>query len=214
MKGASRFLGVFGVTVIAAVFGHELGHSVMAWAQGIPIVPTPAKAYILRAEVPWAAMVWISLGGVATSLLTGVGALIWYGRPRPAAADAVLAGVLVAPFGYSVRYLLLGRGHDGLEWQEAQSAIGLAPGGHAVDVAFLVLVILGLMAWIARRRASLRAAAFLQLGGLAVAGIFLLVGLQVANNAVFDSHFPRTRTVGVPPSLAAGSSLPARATAP
>ena len=43
-------------------------------------------------------------------------------------------------------HLKLARGENGLEWQEAQSALGLTPSGHAIDVLFLCLLLAGIAA--------------------------------------------------------------------
>lgn len=77
--------------------------------------------------------------------------MLWYRRHLQPEADAVLAGVLLIPGFYTVRFLLVGRGHDGLEWQEAQSALGINPSGHAIDIMFLVLSVAGCVAFAVRR---------------------------------------------------------------
>ena len=58
---------LFAAVCIGGVFLHELGHAVGGWLQGIAVVPTPAKEYILRAQVDWQEMTWIALGGVAAT---------------------------------------------------------------------------------------------------------------------------------------------------
>jgi uncharacterized membrane protein len=162
------------------------------------VVPTPAKEYVLRDEVEWAQETWMSLGGVAATVLLVVCAPIWYARhPRPA-ADAVLGVVLVPLFAYTIRFLLVGRGHDGTEWQAAQSALGATPSGHLVDILLLCLLLAGAAAWIIRRRSSLPSPAAARAAGLMLVGVVLLVVLQVANNALFDRCFPATQTANVP----------------
>jgi len=186
---------------VAGVYLHEIGHAVVAWAQGIPTVPTPAKEYILRGQVEWAQETWISLGGVAASALLVIGTVIWYLRRDRPAVGAVLAGVLVSPFAYTVRFLLVGRGHDSTEWQAAQAALGAAPAGHLVDLLFLCLLLAGAAAWIYRRRSSLRPRSVAGAFGLMAAGVVLVIALQVANNALFDPRFPATQTLNVPEGL-------------
>lgn len=83
------------------------------------MAPTPAKECILWTQVEWQEMTWIALGGVAATKLVVVGCIGWYLRQRNQMADVVLAGLLVPPFVYTVRFLLVGRGHDGVEWQAA-----------------------------------------------------------------------------------------------
>jgi len=179
-----------------------MGHAVLAWTQGIPAVPTPAKEYLLRDQVEWAQDIWISLGGVAATALLVVGTLVWYARrPRGPAADAVLAGVLAPVGAYSVRFLLVGRGHDATEWQAAQTALGAAPAGHLVDVVFLGLLLAGAVVWIVRRRSSLRPSSFARAASLMLLGIVVIVVLQIANNRLFDALFPNTQTVNMPAGL-------------
>jgi len=189
-----RYAGV----AIAAAFVHEIGHALFGWLQGIPILPTPAKEYILQPAVDWHQKIWISLGGVLATALLVWGTVIWYARKQHPPDDAVLAGVLLVPFLYTLRFLLAGRGHDGSEWQEAQSALGANPAGHAVDVLFLCLLLAGITAWIIRSRASLRVASIGKVAGVALLGTVLLVFLQVANNALFDRFFPKVATLNVP----------------
>lgn len=201
MKDHLRFALLFAGVCVAGVYAHEIGHAVAGWVQGVPVVPTPAKEYILREEIEWRQRIWVSLGGVAGTALLVLGTLLWYVRERRPWADAVLAGVLVPPWVYTVRFLVVGRGHDGLEWQEAQSAAGLAPAGHFVDMLFLCLFLAGSAAWTIRRRSSLRLASVVRVAGLLLGGIALLVFLQVTNNALFDGFFEETTTVNVPESL-------------
>ena len=192
---------LFAAVCIGGVFLHELGHAVGGWLQGIAVVPTPAKEYILRAQVDWQEMTWIALGGVAATTLVVVGSIGWYLRQRNQVADVVLAGVLVPPLAYTVRFLLVGRGHDGVEWQAAQAAIGVAPSGHALDVLFACLFLAGGTAWIVRRHSSLRLLSLVKAVGLMFFGIVLLVVIQVTNNLAFDRFFPSTQTLNQPSTL-------------
>jgi hypothetical protein len=199
MNDDHRVVVVFAITGIAAVLGHEIGHAVAGWVQGIPVVPTPIKAYVLKEQIDWREQIWISMGGVATTALLAIGTLLWYLREHRVIADAVLAGVMLPLFAYTARFLLAGRGHDGLEWQEAQAAVGAAPSGHLVDLMFLGLFALGCATWMIRRRATLRPSSFVKAAGLMLGGIALLMVLQVANNALFDRYFSDTRTINAPP---------------
>ena len=201
MKNRLRFVLTFMSVCIIGVYLHEIGHAVAGWVQGIAIVPTPAKEYVLRDQVDWTHQIWISLGGVAGTTLLVLGTLVWYVRQQRPKADAVLAGVLLPPCVYTIRFLLVGRGHDGLEWQEAQSALGMDPAGHAVDILFLGLFFAGVGVWLVRRRFSLRLATFGRAVALMLGGIVLLLVLQVGNNALFDPFFPETTTVNVPADL-------------
>lgn len=201
MKTDRRLILAFAGAALGGVYLHEIGHAAAGWMQGIPVFPTPAKEYVLLDRVEWSRMTWIALGGVVTTALLAMSTLVWYLRTRHARADAILAGVFLPPFVYSVRFLMVGRGHDAVEWQAAQSALGLAPAGHAVDALFLLLVLAATAAWIVRRRPKLRFSAAGRAVGLVVGGIALLVVLQVANNALFDPLFPEAEVVQMPEHL-------------
>ncbi|MCC7263384.1 MAG: hypothetical protein IT369_12775 [Candidatus Latescibacteria bacterium] len=201
LKGNLRFVLAFAGACLVGVYIHEIGHAVAGWVQGIPVFPTPAKEYILLDQVEWDQETWISLGGVIGTVLVVLGTLLWYVRSNRFIADAILAGVLLTPCLYTVRFLLVGRGHDALEWQAAQSALGLAPAGHAVDLLFLGLLLAGIAVWIVRRHSSLRLSSVVRVLGLVVGGIALLVILQTTNNALFDQFFPKTTTMDVPAGL-------------
>jgi len=56
------------------------------------------------------------------------------------------------------------------------------------------------MLWGSRLHFPLRDS-LLKFAGLAVAGVILLVALQVGNNLLFDRYFPHTRVVGAPSGL-------------
>jgi hypothetical protein len=196
-----RFFVIFAATCIGGVFVHEFGHAMGGWVQGIVVVPTPAKEYILQAHVEWQQMTWIALGGVAATTFLTFGTVIWYVRQSQPTADAVLAGMLVPPLAYTVRFLLVGRGHDDIEWQAAQSALGAAPAGHAIDLLFACLSIVGIAAWIGLRGRSLRGSSIAKAAGLMFCGLVLLVIIQIANNVLFDGFFQYTQTLNKPPML-------------
>lgn len=183
------------------MFLHEVGHAIFGFAQGIPVVPTPAKEYVLRSEVEWRQEIWIALGGVLATAIVTAGTMLWYRRQLQPEADAVLAGVLLIPGFYTVRFLLVGRGHDRLEWQEAQSALGINPSGHAIDIMFLVLFVAGCVAFAVRRWNSLRWRSPFGALGIALGGLVLMIVVQVGNNAIFDRRFPKTRTLHVPAGI-------------
>jgi hypothetical protein len=126
-------------------------------------------------------------------------AALYFWRKPGSDSEAILIGALVPVGAYSLRFLVVGRGHDSTEWQAAQTALGLAPAGHAIDVFFLCLLIAGLVIWGFLLRPRLWS--LLRLVALAVAGIVLLIMLEVANNAVFDSVFPAVKVLNVPAGL-------------
>jgi hypothetical protein len=81
-----------------------------------------------------------------------------------------------------------------VEWQAAQTALGLAPAGHAIDVFFLCLWLAGIILWGSRWRFPLRYS-LPRFAGLAIAGFILLVALQVGNNRLFDRHITDAKVV-------------------
>jgi hypothetical protein len=150
--------------------------------------------------VYWNQEIWIALGGIVGTTLAVVGATLYFLQERRPVAEAVLFGALIPPCLYTIRFLLVGRGHDGSEWQAAQTVLGLAPAGHGIDVFFLCLSLAGIIVWGSRLRFPLRYS-LLRLAGLAMAGVILLIALQVGNNSLFDRFFPTTRVVNAPSGL-------------
>jgi len=200
MKAHCGYALVFTGATLAGVYLHEIGHSVAGWLLGIAVVPTPAKEYILQPQVSWNQEIWISLGGPVGTTLAVIGAMLYFLRERRPAAEAVLLGSLLPPCLYTIRFLLAGRGHDGLEWQAAQTALGLAPAGHAIDVFFLCLCLAGIVLWGSRLHFPLRYP-LMKFAGLVIAGVILLVVLQAGNNRLFDRHFAATTVVNTPSGL-------------
>jgi hypothetical protein len=189
------FLGA----LIAGVYLHELGHAVAGWVNGVAVVPTPAKEYVLQSPLGWNKEIWISLGGVLGTTVAVLAAGLYFWRKPCLNREAILAGALL-PLGlYTLRFLVVGRGHDETEWQAAQTALGLAPAGHAIDVFFLCLLTAGIIVWGIRLHARL--SSFLRLVIVGIAGVILLVVLQAGNNAVFDRMFPVVKVLNVPQGL-------------
>ena len=200
MKSTIRYTLVFAAAAVAGVYLHEIGHAVAGWVQGIAIIPTPAKEYVLRSQVEWGQEIRIALGGVVGTVLAVLGALFWFVRKRRPETEAVFAGALLPPGVYTLRFLLQGRGHDGLEWQAAQTILGLSPAGHAIDFFFMGIFIAGIIVLIVHQHAPLRST-LLKFIGLAVGGIILMVVLQVGNNTLFDRFFSKSDGVNVPSGL-------------
>jgi hypothetical protein len=127
MKLSIRYMLLFSATVIAGVYLHEIGHAVAGWLNGVAIVPTPAKEYILQSELGWSKEIWIALGGVVGTTVAALAAALYFWRQPCSDREAVVAGAFL-PLGlYTLRFLLVGRGHDATEWQAAQAALGLPP---------------------------------------------------------------------------------------
>jgi hypothetical protein len=201
MKRQLSFTLVFLAACIGSMVFHEIGHAIFGRLQGIPVMPTPAKEYILQPQVEWHQRTWISLGGVLASVLVVSGSLLWYVLKRSKTGTAILAGCLIIPGFYTLRFLLEGRGHDGTEWQEAQTALGASPSGHSLDIVFLVLLFAGCasLAWF--RDISLEWRSLLKSASLALLALAIIIFVQVGNNAAFDKHFPKTRTLNMPADI-------------
>lgn len=199
-----KFLLLFLSASIGSMYLHELGHAAAGWVQGIPVFPTPAKEYVWLSTIEWHEQIWIAFGGPAITVLVVSVATLWASWDRGQVSCAILAGVLVEPAFYVIRTLLVGRGHDGLEWQEAQSAIGMDPNGHALDVLFVFLFFAGCAVLAVRDELQMRWRSFAKWGSLGLVGLAVLILIQAANNAVFDRHFPKTQTLNIPPGVKAG----------
>jgi hypothetical protein len=198
-----RFVLLFLSASICSMYAHELGHAAAGWVQEIPVFPSPAKEYVLLTTIEWHERIWIAFGGPAVTAIVVSVAILWASRHRGQASCAILAGVLVEPAFYVIRTLLVGRGHDGLEWQGAQSAIGLDPNGHALDVLFVFLFFAGCAVLAVRDELQMRWRSFAKWFSLGLVGITALILIQAGNNAVFDRHFPKTQTLNIPPGLKA-----------
>lgn len=199
MKLSIRYLFIFCGALITGVYLHEVGHAVAGWVDGVAIVPTPAKEYVLQSQLDWNKEIWVALGGVIGTTASVLAAGVYFWRKPRLDSEAILGGALLPLAVYTLRFLLVGRGHDATEWQAAQTALGLPPAGHAIDAFFLCLLIAGLIVWGIRLRPPL--SSLLRVVTLALAGTILLVVLQLGNNAVFDRVFPVVKKVNVPAGL-------------
>jgi hypothetical protein len=199
MRPRVRYALLFSAAVIAGVYVHELGHAIAGWINGVAVFPTPAKEYVLQAQLDWNTETWIALGGVIGTTVVALSATLHFWRKPSPASEAILAGAFIPPGLYTIRFILVGRGHGSTEWQATQAALGLSPAGHAIDIFFLCLTIAGFIIWGVRLRPPPRSA--LRIVTLAVAGAILLVALQVGNNAVFDRAFPAVKIINVPRGL-------------
>ena len=182
---------VFAGSALGSAYVHELGHCIPAWVHGCPAVPTPAKEYIL-ASVTEPVQRAVALGGILGTVVSFLGACWLYVRSQSAGASATLAGTLMIPLFYVVRFFVEGRGHDATEFQEAQAALGLSYSGHALDWFFLTALIAMALVWLwtSRTRPGLPLL-WKCLQGAAL-GLVLLAGLQATSNMIFDPIFGHT----------------------
>lgn len=199
MKLSIRYMLIFSASIIAGVYLHEIGHAVAGWVNGVAVVPTPAKEYVLQSQLDWSKEIWIALGGVIGTTVAALATALYFWRKPCSDREAILTGAFLPLALYTLRFLLVGRGHDATEWQAAQTALGLPRAGHAIDLFFLLLLIAVLVVWGIRRRPRL--SSFLRLVILATVGIVLLIALQTGNNTVFDHVFPVVKVVNMPAGL-------------
>ena len=149
-------------------------------------IKTPAKEYI-SASIPLNFKQFVSLGGIIGSTLVSLIILVLYITKTYKYSSVMLAGGVALPGLYSLRFILIGRGHDATEFQEAQSALGLNYSGHSLDWIFLITFICGVVFWIIKSKPGFRIIGRLSIG-LVLTFIFV-IGLQVINNAIFDPIF-------------------------
>lgn len=172
-------------TIFLSLCSHEICHCIPAWMNGYQAIPTPAKEY-LNESIPKDLSLYVSLAGIIGTFLFSFTVLIAYSIKRSMNA-AILAGAIAMPGLYTLRYILFGRGHDGAEFQEAQSALGLGYSGHSLDIAFLLLFLAGTITWFIKIRPALKVSVRLLLGSIFT--IIFVTGLQYFNNLIFDPLF-------------------------
>ena len=174
------------ITLLLANFFHEVGHCIPAWTQGYSAIPTPAKEYTLSSIPPGLAN-YVSLGGIISSIVFSVLIIMYFLKGSFRYNGALLAGGLAMPAIYTLRFIVSGRGHDGNEFQEAQSALGFSYSGHFVDWVFLALLVPGIVIWIKKSKPHIKILGRLLIG--AILSIIFILLLQKLNNSIFDSIF-------------------------
>jgi hypothetical protein len=179
---------LFSAAIVASLFVHEIGHCAVAWCHGYAAIPTAAKEYLLS-PLPEALQHPVALGGIVGSVVALLTALFWFHRNPTAIGSALLAGAMAPPGFYTLRFILTGHGHDATEFQDAQSALGLAYSGHAVDWLFVALFGITAALWFLRTRSRPSHRLVVRLIAGAVASLVVVVLLQTINNALFDPLF-------------------------
>jgi hypothetical protein len=185
-RNETKTWSIYLVTIVISLYLHEIGHCLPAWFNGFKAIPTPVKEYF-TGTIPAGLNRVISLGGIiGTVLFTTVfiGAYLFKSFNY---ASVLLAGAIVVPGIYSIRFILMGRGHDATEFQEAQSALGFSYSGHFLDWLFLILFLAGIGAWILKSKFEVKTLPRILIG-LVVTLVFV-IGLQYFNNLLFDPLF-------------------------
>ncbi len=186
IKVELKIWSIYLTTILISVYIHEIGHCIPAWIHGFQAIPTPAKEYISDA-IPMDLKQYVSLGGIIGSILFSLIVILLYIIKPFRYNSAILAGAIVTPGIYTLRFILVGRGHDATEFQEAQSAIGLGYSGHSLDWIFLILFLLGIIVWIFKSKPHYKIIGRLSVGF--VLTVVFAIALQEINNAIFDPIF-------------------------
>ncbi len=186
IKTEFKAWGIYFLTLLFANFFHELGHCIPAWIHGYSAIPTPAKEYTLS-SIPPDFIKYVSLGGIINSVIFSVLLILYFLKNSFKFNAALLAGAIAMPSIYTLRFIFSGRGHDGTEFQEAQSALGISYSGHFVDWLFLSLSILGIATWIIKSKPRIKIPGRLLIGAILSIGFIVL--LQKLNNSLFDPLF-------------------------
>jgi hypothetical protein len=185
-KSEIKIWFVYFVTIIIADFIHELGHCMIAWVNGIPAIPTPAKTYTLE-NLPVHLTNAFSLGGIAGTIVFSLVIVLAYLFSSSNFNSAVLAGALANPGMYSFLFFFKGRGHSGSEFQNAQAALGQSYSGHFLDWLLISIFIVGAITWFIKSKPGLKIIPRIIIG--IVISILFLSALQDLNNKIFDPLF-------------------------
>jgi hypothetical protein len=176
---------VYFTVIVLSAYVHEVGHCIPAWVNGYGAVPTPAKEYI--GPISPDLQLYVSLGGVLGSIIFSVLGILWYQFKPHIYSSVFLAGAILTPGVYSLRFLLAGRGHDATEFQEAQAALGFSYNGHSLDWIFLLLFLVGALSWIIRNKPNYKTFGRLLIGF--VLSFIFMGAFQKLNNFIFDPFF-------------------------
>lgn len=172
--------------IFCSAFIHEIGHCIPAWLSGYRAIPTPAMEYISD-DIPMDLKQYVSLGGILATIILVLVILFLYTFRNKMVSSSLLAGVLALPGVYTLRFLILGRGHDATEFQEAQAAMGFSYSGHSLDWIFMIIFLTASLIWFLKSKPGYKIIGRLTLG--AIITILFIVALQEGNNALFDPLF-------------------------
>lgn len=179
---------IYFITLLSANFFHELGHCIPAWLYGYSAIPTLAKEYSFD-SIPTFLTNLISFGGILNSSIFSVLGMAYFLKSSFKYSSSVMAGSIAMPSLYTLRFITSGRGHDGTEFQEAQSAIGFRFDGHFVDYLFIILLLIGAAIWILKSKPNLNVLGRFVIG--IIASVIFIVALQTINNRIFDPIFSK-----------------------
>jgi len=177
---------IYFLTIFVSIYIHEIGHCIPAWVNGYTAIPTPVKQYIFE-TIPPGLNELISLWGIAGTVLVSLLTFINYLFKPNRINSSVLAGGIATPGMYTLRFILIGRGHDATEFQEVQSALGLSYEGHSLDWFFITLILIVTIIWFIKSKSTSRILIRLLIGF--VLTVIFLVALQTLNNSIFDPIF-------------------------
>jgi len=171
------------LVILFSVYIHEIGHCIVAWVNGISAIPTPAKEYALD-PIPEYLEKYIDAGGVAGTIIVSLVGISFFLFKPTTLRSTIMAGTIASPFSYTIRFLILGRGHGDTEFQQAQSAFGFSYSGHSLDWIFVAFCLITIATWAILSKPGLRSIPKLLLG--VVSTFIFMVALQEINNKIFD----------------------------
>lgn len=181
-----RVWSVYFLTLLIAIYFHELGHCIPAWINGVVAIPTPCKEYIIG-TISGDLQQKISLGGILGTMVFTLVTMLFFQLKTHKYSSAILAGALAMPGMYTFRFFIAGRGHDANEFQETQAALGFSYSGHSIDWILLGLFLAGILIWLLKEKPGFRISGRLAIGF--VVSLIFVVALQTINNAIFDPIF-------------------------
>jgi hypothetical protein len=177
---------IYFFSILFSMYIHEIGHCIVAWMNGYRAVPTPVKEYV-SGNIPVGLNQYISLGGIAGTVIVAFIVLILYLSKDFNYNSALLAGAMATPGFYTLRFIIFGRGHDATEFQEAQSALGFNYSGHFLDWFFLIILFIGVIVWFLKSKPGYKIIGRILIGF--VLTLIFIVALQSINNIIFDPIF-------------------------
>ena len=192
-KQESKLWATYFATILIAMFVHEVGHCIPEWVHGYFAVPTLAKEYSSD-FTPKDLNQPIALGGILGSVFFTLTILLLYIIKKNRISSSVLAGAIAMPGLYSFMFFIKGRGHDGTEFQDAQSVLGFSYSGHSIEWIFFTLFLVGSIAWYLKTKPGIRIIKRLLIGF--VVTVIITSVLQDTNNAIFDPIFLTKSGIG------------------
>ncbi len=204
-----RFLALLALAAVVSSLLHEFGHCVFYWIQGVPAGMSLTKEFPLR-DISATQYAVGSVGGPAASLALLVLATALFRKVSTSERlrDVFSALILANVYYVVLRSLIALLKGEGGELDSIAGLVGLD--FRAVLVLFLIVTAICVYVWIdagGPRPNARNSAAFVL---LLVFYVFLAVGLESIDSALFWRKFPTIeigdgRTYNAPPQATAGT---------